>query len=234
MELHLVHLGHMPILKQLQLEEALLRTDNRSFCLMNQGSSPAIVMGISGKEDELIDCKRRAELSLPLIRRFSGGGTVVIDENTLFVTFIMNEEFSGVKPTIDAIHHFIAEIYSHVFHDLDFKLCENDYVIGERKFGGNAQYLRKGRWLHHTSFLWDYSPERMKALKMPKKIPNYRQGRSHPEFLCCLKEFLTEQKIALTRLEHHLSHIFEIRTISQDSLENILQRPHRQATVQLV
>ena len=39
----------LPILKQLQIEEALLRKSGDNWCLLNDGSSqPAIVMGISG------------------------------------------------------------------------------------------------------------------------------------------------------------------------------------------
>jgi lipoate-protein ligase A len=31
--------------------------------------------------------------SIPVIKRFSGGGTVIVDENTLFVTFVCDDEF---------------------------------------------------------------------------------------------------------------------------------------------
>ena len=50
-----------------------------------------------------------------------------------------------------------------------------DYVFGDRKFGGNAQAITRGRWLHHTSFLWDYQPQRMALLQHPSKTPEYRQ-----------------------------------------------------------
>ena len=47
--MHLLRLRGFPILEQLQLEERLLRTTQRNWCLINQGTSPpAIVMGISG------------------------------------------------------------------------------------------------------------------------------------------------------------------------------------------
>ena len=49
-----------------------------------------------------------------------------------------------------------------------------DYVFGDRKIGGNAQSITKSRWLHHTSFLWDYDPEDMKYLKHPPRTPKYR------------------------------------------------------------
>ena len=45
----LVRLNKMPILRQLLLEEALLRADSGNWCIVNNGTSvPAIVMGISG------------------------------------------------------------------------------------------------------------------------------------------------------------------------------------------
>ena len=31
---------------------------------------------------------------------------------------------------------------------------ENDYVLGDVKFGGNAQAVTRGDFVHHTSFLW--------------------------------------------------------------------------------
>lgn len=51
-----------------------------------------------------------------------------------------------------------------------------DYVLsGGHKVGGNAQALTGRRWLHHTSFLWDFDRERMALLRQPAKAPQYRQ-----------------------------------------------------------
>jgi len=44
-----LRLAAMPILQQLQLEEALLRATSHSWFLMNEGTpEPSIVMGVSG------------------------------------------------------------------------------------------------------------------------------------------------------------------------------------------
>jgi lipoate-protein ligase A len=51
-------------------------------------------------------------------------------------------------------------------------------VFGARKFGGNAQAITNKRWLHHTSFLWDFDPANMAALLNPAKQPDYRQVRA--------------------------------------------------------
>lgn len=50
-----------------------------------------------------------------------------------------------------------------------------DYAFGTHKFGGNAQAITSKRWVHHTSFLWDYDRENMLALKDPAKQPKYRE-----------------------------------------------------------
>lgn len=49
-----------------------------------------------------------------------------------------------------------------------------DYAFGSRKFGGNAQSITKNRWVHHTSFLWDYDVSNMDYLKLPMRAPEYR------------------------------------------------------------
>lgn len=43
--------------------------------------------------------------------------------------------------------------------------------------------LTKGRWVHHTSWLWDFDSSDMECLSIPSKIPDYRRGRNHDEFL---------------------------------------------------
>lgn len=54
-------------------------------------------------------------------------------------------------------------------------ISATDYVFGERKFGGNAQTITKNRWLHHTSFLWDFEDRNMELLRHPPKAPQYRE-----------------------------------------------------------
>ena len=52
-----------------------------------------------------------------------------------------------------------------------------DYTYGEQKFGGNAQAITKQRWLHHTSFLWDFDDSNMALLQHPSRVPKYRLVR---------------------------------------------------------
>ncbi len=191
---HLLDLDGMPILEQLQLEERLLRTDDRNWCLINRGSPPAIVMGISGKPEELLHLDR---VDIPVVKRFSGGGTVVVDEDTLFVTFIGHPDLLDGPCYPEQIMRWSAQFFP-------VELCENDFIVGNQKVGGNAQYIRRNRWLHHTSFLWDYSPERMALLKAPKRQPKYRAQRDHSSFLSRLSDHFPSPEAFLAKLHSEL------------------------------
>lgn len=229
--LHLIQLEGVPVLEQLKIEEALLRADERNWCLLNKRASPSIVMGISAKAERVIDLSYLRQRPIPTIRRFSGGGTVVVDENTFFATFICNSDPLQVPCFPEKIHSWAESLYQNVFKEASFKLRENDYVFGERKFGGNAQYLRKERWLHHTSFLWDYDPERMKYLLLPEKRPKYRFDRTHEDFLCSLKgKNFSDIESFEAGLLDAIGGIFTLRQVSMRDLQEVLLRPHRKAT----
>jgi len=182
----LLRLGNHTIQEQLEIEEQLLRHEKENYLLINSGTTPAIVLGISGKAEELVHLDKLPP-SIPLIRRFSGGGTVIVDEETIFVTFICNKSHHPFAPYPEPILRWTAEMLKPSNPNLELR--ENDFVIGNRKCGGNALYIKKDRWLVHTSFLWDYTPERMQLLKHPPKTPPYRAGRPHDEFLCRLRDY---------------------------------------------
>jgi len=248
------------MLERLSLEEALLRHDDRNWAVVGthevsshkylkpismplyakeENQDCLIVMGIGGKPDQLLNIPLVEEDSVLVCKRFSGGGTVVLDANSLWTTFIgRNEHFPHVEPYPKSIMEWSAnEVFGPAMTSIlkkqsertngkrtlvvdskscsatensgrvrtaplasessnrpHFELRENDYVLGERKFGGNAQAIVKGGWLHHTSFLWDYNPGNMQYLSLPQKRPDYRGDRSHDDFLVTLREYCTPRE----------------------------------------
>lgn len=227
-------LHQVPILEQLQLEEALFRADSQNWCLINVGSPPSIVMGISQKLSEVVDREKHEKLPVPLIKRFTGGGTVVVDSGTVFVSLILNHEEVSVPIFPKNILAWTKELYSPAFDGLSFSLQENDYAIGEKKCGGNAQSFAKSRFVHHTSFLFDYSNEHMALLKMPPKMPSYRKNRNHEEFLQPLKIFFSSPKAFAQNILACVSERFAMRPTSWDEVCEVLRLPHRKSTTSII
>lgn len=226
----LLHLKGTPIFEQLQLEEALLRTGEDNVCIINEGSSPAIVMGISGKADELIDLNKLSKTPIPVIKRYSGGGTVVVDESTVFVSFICNKSLVNFEPYPEPLMRWSAELYAKAWPTLDFSLRENDYVVGERKVGGNAQYLTKTRFVHHTTFLWDYQSLLMDLLLHPKKTPSYRAGRSHESFVAKLRDYCPDRNMLVNAFKEELGRSFGAKESPLEAFAQTLNSPHRKST----
>ena len=233
-------------MERLLLEEFLLRHDDRSWAVVGtheplahryltlpQKASCIIVMGIGGKPEKLLNIAKVKEDEIMVLKRFSGGGTVVLDHNSLWTTWIgRTKDFPHIESYPRPIMQWSANTaFGPAFAKLkeealvlstqgrktlvvdskscgtdnsgnmyslpsdappqdipDFALREHDYVLGERKMGGNAQSIVKDGWLHHTSFLWDYYPENMAYLTLPSKRPDYRGDRDHDDFLAKLKD----------------------------------------------
>lgn len=232
----LVRTSGLCILRQLRLEEKLLRSPGAgNWCLLNDGTPErSVVLGISGKPHQLVDVRRALDDGVRVIKRFSGGGTVIVDRDTQFVTLVMN---AAAVPDLALFPRQIMEwtgtLYGGrphgVFADMPgWQLRENDYVIGERKVGGNAQSISKDRWLHHTSFLWDFREETMKYLTNPAKQPRYRANRSHSDFLAPLKTYLPDRNALATRIEAALEGMgLEVAPASIEQAEDAVAAHHR-------
>ena len=66
--------GRIGIYEQLRVEEILMRHSNENWYIVNRGApTPSIVLGISGKVQDLVELDLCIRDEVPLIRRFSGG-----------------------------------------------------------------------------------------------------------------------------------------------------------------
>jgi len=186
MFLNILHTKNLPIYDQLMMEESLLKTHNENFCIINEGTNKSIILGSSNEIKDFLNISLLNKNPISVIKRFSGGGTVLVDENTIFVSFIFSKSTLNFSYPQE-LFKWAENIYKKKF--LKIFLYENDFIINNLKCGGNAQYIKKTRWLHHTSFLWDFCDKSMDYLLLPKKMPKYRKTRSHKNFLCRMKNY---------------------------------------------
>ncbi len=80
--LRLLRLHGVTTLAQLQLEEDLYRTKHAlSHCIVGVRSPvTSVVLGVSGNAVELLYVRQCRDRGVEILKRFSGGGTVVTDE----------------------------------------------------------------------------------------------------------------------------------------------------------
>jgi lipoate-protein ligase A len=222
---NVVCLTAMPIFQQLEIEEALLRAGSGNWCLINHGSPPAIVIGLSGKMEETVE----EGGEIPIIRRFSGGGTVVVDEDTVFFTLIIDgNDLQCPKNPVDVMA-WMGRLLAPAFAPHVLCIEEQDYALYGQKIGGNAQSFSCGRVLHHTSFLWSWKKERMALLKIPKRQPEYRRHRGHFEFCSMLSMYFGSKEELMHALKKSLEIKFECKEGSPYQLFEVVQKPHRKA-----
>jgi lipoate-protein ligase A len=242
--INVVRCRGISILQQLQAEEILLRRTKQNWFIMNTGMADlSIVLGFGGKILELIDVDKVNQSvangkSINVIRRYTGGGTVIVDENTVFASFIMNDSDVPTMPYPRDIMDWSEDIYKPVFNPLDtnngndimtthshkFALRENDYILNDLKIGGNAQTITKGRWVHHTSFLWDYDVNNMHYLLLPKKQPEYRKDRLHHEFLDKIYHHIHTKDEFENKIIYEISKNYKINDIKQDYMLNLVDK----------
>lgn len=227
MKINLLKLNNLPIFDQLQIEEALLRAHDENWFVINIGSPRAIVLGISGKKEQLIDLEKVKDNNVLMLKRFSGGGTVIVDENTVFTSFILRRDVLDFEPFPEPILRWTASFFKEALNLREFDLRENDYIIGDKKVAGNAQYLKKDRWLHHTTFLYDYKKENMDFLLMPGKTPKYRNKRAHSDFLTPLKSFFQSKEAMALAITDYLSNIFTVEEKTVEDALAIRGKSHR-------
>ena len=108
-------------------------------------------------------------------------------------------------------------------------------MLGDLKFGGNAQSISKDRFVHHTSFLWNYNTDNMKYLTIPSKQPEYRLNRDHTEFLTYLEKHAKLDTLGMKGLEfdliEHLRKTNDIVNVDVSTLTNIVASNTRRSNV---
>lgn len=228
--INLLLLNNTPIFEQLALEEALFRTSADNWCLINSGSPPAIVLGLSQKKEEMVDQENASKQHIPLIRRFSGGGTVLIDEDTLFFTLIFNHKDAIYPIYPQNIHQWVHTCLLAAFLPYNLLLREHDFALHDKKIGGTAQSISKNRLVHHTSFLWSWKAERLALLRHPLNEPLYRAKRTHEHFMGRLSDHFHSLDQLQQQVIHCLEQQYAIHRISRETASEFLTLPHRKAT----
>lgn len=147
----------------------------------------AVVVGAGGKLDEEIDRDACRADQIAIARRSSGGGTVLLGPGCLLYSLILPMTADPSLADLNASYRFLmgrlARALADVRDGIDWSGI-SDLVWQDRKISGNAQQRKRTHLLHHGTLLFDFDLSLIpRYLKHPPRMPEYRRGRPHREFV---------------------------------------------------
>lgn len=153
-----------------------------------ESTEPFVVLGLANRwaEEVLMDSCRAA--GIPVLRRCSGGGTVLQGPGCLSYALVLPMGQDGPLATITGANRFImqrqAVALSAALGEPVTVEGHTDLALRGRKFSGNAQRRRRDWLLFHGTFLLGLNPLLLTTcLRPPPRQPEYRAGRSHEDFV---------------------------------------------------
>lgn len=161
-----------------------------------ESATPFVVVGYANKAAAEVNVPACDIRGIFILRRCSGGGTVVQGPGCLNYALILSITDDGPTRSIPAANQFIMERNRTAIASLNPQPSalncsvrgHTDLAIGDRKFSGNAQRRRKNFLLFHGTILMNFDLTLIRALlQTPSQQPDYRIGRSHDDFLTRLE-----------------------------------------------
>jgi lipoate-protein ligase A len=188
---HLLDRTLGPIADDLALDEALLVEAEESggppVLRLWEAPAPAVVLGASGRIGEEVRVAACRADGVPITRRSSGGGTVVIGPGALNLTVVLPRDFAEGLDAVDRAQAFVLGRVAEALKARGLGVevrGSGDLTLGGRKFAGSAQRRLKRYFLVHASVLYAFPLDRIERyLAEPRRQPAYRQGRPHAEFV---------------------------------------------------
>ncbi|MGE3819389.1 MAG: biotin/lipoate A/B protein ligase family protein [Isosphaeraceae bacterium] len=228
LSLSLLDLTLPTIEANLALDEALL------IAAEERGAGPilrfwepravTVVLGASSRLRDDVEVERCQAEGVPVARRSSGGGTVVVGPGTLNVAVVLPIDAQPGLIAVDRAQILVLERIAEALRELDANVLvqgSGDLTLHDRKFAGSAQRRLRRHLLVHATLIYAMPLELVtRYTRPPAKQPEYRAGRSHVDFLTTLP-------LPRSTLTHAIRSAWNadatLATIPEDLTESLLQ-----------
>jgi len=165
-----------------------------------------IVLGASNNPDEALNLDNVIKDNITILKRPSGGQTVLLTPNNIIIAAVFfDKKTLHPKDVFLHINKLIISAIEKAGVENLSMMGISDIAVSGKKILGSAIYRNKKGLLYHAVLnLGEPSITFERYLKHPSKEPDYRQGRSHSEFVTSLKEK------GYTKSYHHLENILSL------------------------
>jgi len=155
-------------------------------------AEPAVVLGSSSRVADEIDVAGCEAAGATILRRPSGGLTVLLGPGCLVWSVITPHP--AAVPPLDVLHAATLEPLAAALREagrpVERRGTSDLAVVNEgraRKVSGNALRVRRSAVLYHGTLLDSFDLDLVtRVLRHPPREPDYRAGRRHGDFLANL------------------------------------------------
>ena len=148
-------------------------------------TSPVVVIGRNSHVDDDVIRENCGADNIPVLRRFSGGGAVVLGPGCLnYAVALSFASRPAALVDVAGGFRFILQRIVAALGIPGLSIAGTDLALGGRKVSGNAQRRGHRALIHHGTLLYDFDPElAARYLREPARRPAYRAARRHAEFI---------------------------------------------------
>ena len=181
--------------ENLALDEALLdeaedAREPRETLRIWEAPRPMAVVGRSSRVELEVRLETCRELGIPVLRRVSGGATVLAGPGCLMYALVLDYRLRPDLRAVDNAHRWVLGKLAAALKPFAPELnCRgiSDLAIGSLKVSGNSARCRREHILYHGTLLYDFPlPSIGRCLRQPPRMPDYREGRPHERFVANL------------------------------------------------
>jgi len=214
--------GHNAGAWNMALDEVLLQNLNDIPILRLYGwNPPTVSVGYFQKMEDEVDVELCKHLGIDLVRRPTGGGSVLHDSELTY-SFLTKRYPQSIIESYKMICDAVIIALTKLGFNAKFSPL-NDIAIDGKKISGNAQTRKNGNLLQHGTILLDVDFEKMfSVLKVPKEkikdkmISDSKDrvvglNKTYAETSLALKNGFSE-KFTATLIEDTLTEDEKIRT----------------------
>lgn len=204
----------MEVLEYNLPDKKLLETTVVPAAFLWQPDEVYVVLGRSNQPEDSVFSERLKEDGVQLLKRPSGGETVVLTPRMLVIACTWSLDVSSSSAEVFRRSN---QIVMEVLMDLGVKGVNqrgiSDISLGELKIAGSAMHRARDRWFYHAVLnVGEPTGTIAWYLKHPRREPDYRKGRPHTLFVTNLWE--AGYPISMAELTENLSTAFRQKGFS--------------------
>ena len=152
--------------------------------LVWESARPAVILPRRGAPEPWAHVAACAARGVPLLRRESGGGAVVVGPGCLNVALVLSLDRRPWLAGVECSYRRLLGRTAAALAVGGIAVRSTDLALRGRKFAGHAQRRGRGALLHHGVLLYDFDLDLVPALLAePPRRPAWRGNRTHREFL---------------------------------------------------